>query len=1057
MKMFKIIQVESFLLSTLMVFIMIFNLSFGNDWENQKILGRNKENPHATIKSFPNIELALKGERFESPFYKSLNGLWKFHWVPKPADRPKDFFKTNYDVSDWDDIVVPSNWQLEGYGVPIYVNIPYAFGKPNPPYIPHDNNPVGSYKRKFTLPQSWKGRQVFIHFDGVESAFYIWVNGKKVGYSQGSRTPAEFNITKYLKDGENDLAVEVYRYSDGSYLECQDFWRLSGIFRNVYLFSTAPQHIFDYRVITDLDKHYKDANLKVEVQVRNFASKTKTCQIEVELLDAQNKPIMEKLKKSLKVKGKGKLNSVIFNQFVKNPLKWSAEAPNLYTLLLTLKDEKGKILEVVPAKVGFREVEIKNGQLLVNGVPILIKGVDRHEHDPDLGHTTTIESMIRDIRLMKQHNINTVRTSHYPDVPEWYDLCDIFGIYLIDEANIESHGMGYKPDRTLGNNPEWMEAHLDRTRRMVERDKNHPSVIIWSLGNEAGDGVNFVATYNWIKKHDRTRPVQYERAELKPHTDIYCPMYARVHQIIKYAESNPERPLILCEYAHAMGNSVGNLFKYWDAIEKYPALQGGCIWDWVDQGIRRKTPDGKEYFAYGGDFGPPGTPSDDNFCMNGLVAADRTPHPSLYEVKKIYQYIKIKPVNLDEGKIRIENHYAFIPLDFVQGFWTLKADDCIIQQGQLPLLKIKPEESFDYTVPIKKPELEPGVEYWLEISFRLRENTLWAEVGHEVAWEQFKMPWVAEKTVLSTTEMPSLKLVKKNDQVVLYGDDFALTFDLQKGTMSSFIFRGTELIRRGLQPDFWRAPTDNDRGNKMPKRCAVWREAGKHWQIKDKKVEQISPQEVIIQFNGEIPEIEAAYNVKYSCYGSGDVVVDINYQTDKDNLPEMPKFGMQMEMPPGFEIFTWYGRGPQETYWDRKLGARVGLYRGTVDEQFVDYSEPQENGNKTDVRWVSLTNKYGVGLLAVGMPLLSVTAKHYTTKDLETHKYSYQMKRKDFVTLNLDYKQMGVGGDNSWGAKPHPEFMLTEKSYSYQFRLKPFAENENRAMTLSKYIIKKSK
>lgn len=576
-----------------------------HDWEDHRIIGRNKEPAHCTLMPFSNKMAALKGDRDGSPFFRLLNGSWRFHWVNKPADRPVEFYRPDYDVSGWDKIPVPSNWQMHGYGRPIYTNIRYPFPA-NPPHIPNEYNPVGSYRREFTIPANWKARQTFLHFDGVESAFYLWVNGEKVGYSQGSRTPAEFNITGYLRPGQNVLAVEVYRFSDGSYLEDQDFWRLSGIFRDVYLFSTTDLHIRDFWICTELNEQYRNVALKVTTKIKNYSQQPiENYAIELDLFNNEGVPISPKPLISFKMGdiAAGKESFSNFYTYIINPKKWSAELPNLYRALLTLKDEQGGIVEVVSCDVGFREVEIKNGQLTVNGKAIMVRGVNRHEHDPDTGHYVSVESMIRDIRLVKQSNINTVRASHYVNDPKWYELCDKYGLYVIDEANIESHGMGYKPKKTLGNKPEWKKAHLDRTIRMVERNKNHPSVIIWSLGNEAGDGVNFKATSDWIHQHDPTRPVHYEQAKEKPHTDIVCPMYASIGRIVKYAKSNPSRPLILCEYAHAMGNSVGNLQDYWDAIEAYPHLQGGCIWDWVDQGLRKRTPDGREFWAYGGDYG----------------------------------------------------------------------------------------------------------------------------------------------------------------------------------------------------------------------------------------------------------------------------------------------------------------------------------------------------------------------------------------------------------------------------------------------------------------------
>jgi len=719
------------------------------DWENPEIVGRNKELPHVTLMLYPEIKSAIKGEVSSSPFFLSLNGLWKFHWVKKPEERPLDFYQVEFDDSGWRKIPVPSNWQMFGYGIPIYTNIKYPFGKADPPHIPHDNNPVGSYRLRFKVPHTWHGRQVFLHFDGVESAFYLWVNGKKVGYNQGSRTPAEFNITPYLKKNENLLAVEVFRWSDGSYLEDQDFWRLSGIFRDVYLFSTDNLHIRDFWAIADLDENYRDGELKVNVKIVNHGRKSLPVKVEAQLLDSEEKPLIKPITWEGRIERSSEI-SLDLKQSVKNPKKWSAEDPNLYTLLLSLKKESGETIEVIPCKVGFRKVEIKGGQLLLNGVPILIKGVNRHEHDPDTGHTISVESMIHDIKLMKRFNINAVRTSHYPNDPKWYDLCDKYGLYLVDEANIESHGIGYKPEKTLGNKPEWKKAHMDRTKRMVERDKNHPSVIIWSLGNEGGDGINFEATSAWIHERDPTRPVHYERAEERPHTDIICPMYPYPNRVYKYAVKELKRPFIMCEYAHAMGNSVGDLSAYWYLIYRYKHLQGGFIWDWVDQGLRKKVPEkkarpegieakddrDKDYFwAYGGDFGPPDTPSDGNFCMNGLVAPDRFPHPSLYEVRKVYQYIQIEPLDLEEGKVKILNRYDFTNLRDFEGLWTLKANEMVISRGRLPVLNIPPGKSEEIKIPFEKPSLEPGREYWLDISFRLYRPTLWAKRGHEIAWE----------------------------------------------------------------------------------------------------------------------------------------------------------------------------------------------------------------------------------------------------------------------------------------------------------------------------------
>ncbi len=1020
----------------------------GYDWENPQIVHRNREDPHATLSMYPDIKTALDGDRWSSPFFQSLNGAWKFQWVKKPEERPKDFYDEDFDDSRWKSIPVPSNWQLQGYGIPIYTNSQYPFERTDPPRIPHDNNPVGSYRRWFDLPEDWGGHKVFVHFDGVESAFYLWINGQKVGYSQGSRTPAEFDITSCVQEGKNLIAVEVYRWSDGSYLEDQDFWRLSGIFRDVYLFSTPDLHVRDFWLVTDLDEEYRDCELNLDVEVMNYSQRKQAFQVEARLLDAEQRPVLDSMRTEGTVDGQKEV-SVTLKETVRNPKKWSAEVPHLYTLLISLYDESGKTAEVIPCRVGFREVEIEGGQLLLNGVPVLIKGVNRHEHDPDTGHTLSVESMIRDIELMKQFNINTVRTSHYPNDPRWYDLCDRYGLYLIDEANIESHGMGYEPERTLGNNPEWEKAHLDRTIRMVERDKNHPSIIIWSLGNEAGDGVNFEATSAWIHRRDPTRPVHYERAEERPHTDIICPMYPYPNRVWQYALRDLKRPFIMCEYAHAMGNSVGDLAAYWRLIYRHKHLQGGCIWDWVDQGLRKEVPaeavgedkarrQQKEYFwAYGGDFGPPETPSSGNFCMNGLVASDRTPHPSLYEVKKVYQYIKVEPVDLGTGKVRVVNRYDFIDLSAFEGFWTLKANDKIIEEGRLPELDISPGKTQDLLIPLKKPAVVRGEEYWLDVSFRLKEDASWAKKGHEVAWDQFQLPWKAEAgPEIPLSSLPELKTEERTNSFLFQGQDFELIFSRQKAIITSFNYKGQNLIQAGPEPDFWRAPIDNDIGNGMPERCAVWRDAGRDRIIEAVHLERLSPQAAKITVNSLLKANDSPYTTQITVLGNGELIVEGSF-TPIGDLPELPRFGMTMTLPEGLEAMTWYGRGPHETYWDRKSGARIGVFRGSVDEQFVDYSQPQENGNKTEVRWVSLTNDDGIGLLALGRPLFSISAHHYTTSDLDEAEHTYEMTRRPTIYVHLDYKQTGVGGDNSWRALPHPWCTLYAQSYSYSYRLRP--------------------
>jgi len=1034
------------ILSIIVLGGLILPLKAENDWENPEMICRNKEDAHATLIPYTKVSTAIKGNRFASKYIYMLNGKWNFNWAATPEDRPKDFYKNNYDVSKWNDITVPLNWQLAGYGKPYYVNIPYVFKK-NPPKIDHNINSVGSYRRDFKVPDNWDNRQIFLHFAGVESAFYLWINGKKVGYSQGSRTPAEFNITKYLKKGINNLAVEVYRFSDGSYLECQDFWRLSGIFRDVYLFSTPPIHIRDFEVQTILDDKYKDAELKILAKVNNLGTDDyKNLQIEAALLNASGKVVVssEKLNAHNEYLPPTAEATFILKTKIKDPLKWSAEKPNLYTLILTLKDEDGKTIEIESTKVGFRKVEIKNGLLMVNGQPILIKGVNRHEHDPDTGHYISKESMLNDIFLMKSNNINTVRTCHYPDDPLWYELCDEYGLYLIDEANIESHGMGYIPDETLANKPEWKNAHLDRIVSMVERDKNHPSVIIWSMGNEAGDGTNFQAASDWIHHRDPSRPVHYERAGMRPHVDIISPMYSHLPKLIEYAENNHDRPLILCEYAHAMGNSLGNFQDYWDVIEKYDVLQGGSIWDWVDQGLRKKTADGREFWAYGGDYGE--DKSDYNFCINGVVLPDRGETPKLAEVKKVYQNIGVKNIDSDKGRIKIINKYFFTNLNEFTPHWALLENGSVIQKGTLKPVNIEPQRSKKILIPLKSFKLTTGNEYFLNIAFRLSEDTPWAKKGYVIAREQVKLPNNLSVTPIDISSLPALKIDENDNIVTISGDKFELKFDKKSGLLTSYKFNNTELIKNGPVPNFWRAPTDNDFGNRMPKRCKDWRISSDKRKLKSFDVKKLTDNAVNVMVNYSFPA-PAVYKISYTVYGNGEIKIDNFLMPFENDLPELPRLGLKMEMPKGFEKLSFYGRGPHENYWDRKTSAFVGLYKSTVDEQYVPYVSPQENGYKTDVRWFSLLNDQGVGLMVAGNPLICFSALHYTIDDLTQKKrgtkHPTDLQRKNFISLNIDYKQTGVGGDNSWGAMTLDKYTLFFKKYTYSLRLIPIKKDGN--------------
>ncbi|ARN56936.1 glycoside hydrolase family 2 TIM barrel-domain containing protein [Sedimentisphaera salicampi] len=1022
------------------------------DWQNQKVFSVNKEKPHSIMTPFKNRYEAMYMSPEKAMYTKSLNGLWRFNWAGNPSERPENFYKLAYDVSGWDFIKVPSNWQLEGYGTPLYSNVTYPFKK-NPPYVMgepdkkytnyENRNPVGSYRRTFTVPKGWQDKKVIVCFDGVDSAFYLWVNGEKIGYSQGSRTPAEFDITKHLEAGENVIAAEVYRYCDGSYIEDQDFWRLSGIFRDVKIYALPLVHISDFWAKPDLCEEYKDAKLNVNVDVANeLGRKAEKATVSPMLFDEEGQMVWSA---SLTIEDITK-NGTSFNFTgeLENPKKWTAETPNLYNLIIELEDEKGEVLQAVRCNVGFREIEIKGGQLCVNGQPIYVKGVNRHEHDPHTGHYVSEESMIQDIKLMKQYNINTVRTSHYPNCPQWYDLCDKYGLYVIDEANIESHGMHYGKD-SLAKDPSWGPAHMDRIKSMLERTKNHPSVIIWSMGNEAGDGVNFKKASAWIKQRDDSRPVHYEQAHQKPHTDIVCPMYARIHQLKEYAENHSDRPLIMCEYAHAMGNSVGNLQDYWDTIESYDVLQGGSIWDWVDQGLYKETEDGEPFWAYGGDYGD--YPNDKNFCCNGLVLPDRKPHPHVFEVKKVYQNIKVKEKDADKGIFTVHNKYCFRNLaDFVNAEFAVTEDGKKIAGGEIELKDIPAQSSADIDLPLEKIKMAPAKEYMAKISFKLKSDLSWADKGYEIAWDQFSLKsgsYMAE----DSEEFPEIEIAETDDEIHFSSDKFKAVFSKQNGSLTEYTAGGMKVLQGPLEPNFWRVPTDNDGGcnaggSKMPERLGIWKDAGKNRKLESITYAKLSETKFRVSADWNLPVKNIKLSARYFIYGSGDIIVDANLSRSNQNIPNIPRIGMQVKIKDCLENMTWYGRGPWETYWDRKTGMPIGIHTENVTKPEHEYIRPQENGNKTDVRWAAMTNKSGKGIMVLGMPELSVSAWRYSMQDLadaSEEGHPYALPDRDFITLNIDYKQMGVGGDNSWGARTHPEYTLPGgNGYSYRFCIRPF-------------------
>jgi beta-galactosidase len=1036
----------------IVVIMVTVSISFGqvstNYWENHSVFNVNKEDPHATLFPFESIENALNGENNLSQYYYSLNGVWKFNWVRKPSDRPTHFFEEEYNYSDWDDIKVPSNWEVEGYGHPIYLDERYPF-EPNWPNVPHDYNPVGTYVRTFTIPNTWIDREIFIHLGAVKSAMYLWINGKEVGYSQGSKTPAEFNITEYVKNGTNKVALQVFRWSDATYLEAQDMLRVSGIERDVYLFSTPKIHVYDFFAKPSLDENYFNGELELDLSIRNYLDKKwGNLSVEVKLLDDQNemKLVYSDIKKLSIIDTETNLN---FKSNITKPNKWTAETPNLYTLLINLKNEDGRILEVISDKIGFRTVEIKNGTLLVNGKYIYIKGVDRHETHSLTGHVITKETMLKDIELMKQHNINAVRSSHYPNNPLWYDLTDKYGLYVIDEANVEAHPLAISEETQIGNEESWIPAHLDRTQRMLERDKNHPSIIIWSLGNEGGHGKVFETTYKWIKQRDPSRPIQYEPAKLEYYTDIYCPMYASIEKLENYALSDPKKPLIMIEYAHAMGNSVGNLQDYWDVIEKYPALQGGFIWDWVDQALEYKDENGKPYLAYGHDYHPD-LPTDGNFLNNGLVDPYRQPHPHLNEVKKVYQPIKFDWDN-EKQNLKLTNKNYFAEFENVRLRWTLFRDGLNVKQDSMDI-KITPQESITLSLPLNS--FESNGEYILLAEVLTNEEIGLIKADHEIAFEQFIL-----KANKSTTPLSSfgtdLQINNEGSNFVIENDLIKILLDQVSGEIKLWSFNDELITQSAIRPNFWRPPTDNDLGNGMQKWAEIW----KHSSIEIKA--NLLKEPIIINNRVEFsllylfPKEIAKLTINYIVSNSGELQVEYQFKPLKEDLPKIPRIGLSLVLPNNFSTVSWYGRGPHETYWDRKTSGKIGIYSGLVEDQFHRYPRPQETGNKSDVRWMKVeSDKISLSVQSTDNQLLNCSSWPFETNELDfvagkdggesasglvpiTAKHGADIRIGEIVQWNIDHLQMGVGGDTSWGRLVHDEYTIPAKEYHYSFIIQP--------------------
>ena len=1000
------------------------------EWRNPEINAVNRAPMHTNYFAFENADAAKKANKKQSTNYMTLNGTWKFNWVKDADSRPTDFWKTGFNDKGWDDLQVPAVWELNGYGDPIYVNVGYAWRNQfqnNPPEVPTENNHVGSYRREIVVPASWNGKDIIAHFGSVTSNMYLWVNGRYVGYSEDSKLEAEFDLTPYLKPGQKNLiAFQVFRWCDGSYLEDQDFFRYSGVGRDCYLYARNKKRIQDIRVTPDLDAAYQNGSLSINLDLKGSGK------VDLELVDTQGKQVATATA--------NKSGLVTMN--VENPKKWSAETPYLYTLRASMQGSN----EVIPVKVGFRKIELKGDQILVNGKAVLFKGADRHEMDPDGGYVVSPERMLQDIQIMKQFNLNAVRTCHYPDDNLWYDLCDQYGIYVVAEANIESHGMGYG-DKTLAKNPSYKKAHLERNQRNVQRGFNHPSIIFWSLGNEAGDGPNFEQCYKWIKAEDPSRACQYEQARQKEHTDIFCPMYYDYNGMEKYGQrTDATKPLIQCEYAHAMGNSQGGFKEYWDLIRKYPNLQGGFIWDFVDQSCRWKGKDGVMIYAYGGDFNRFDA-SDNNFCDNGLISPDRVPNPHMYEVGYFYQNIWTTPADLSKGEVNVFNENFFRDLSAYYMEWQVLKDGKIIRTGRVDDLKIAPQETAKITLNIGKTCT--CKEWLLNVSYKLKNREGLLPAGFTVAKNQltlndYKAPSMDLKNVETTNVATVVPQIIDNQYhyLIVKGNNFVAEFNKQNGYLSKYAVDGTEMLKEGaaLTPNFWRAPTDNDMGAGLQNKYAAWKNPGLKLVSLNSKTEN---DQIVVNAEYDMKNVSAKLYLTYVINNEGAIKVTQKMTADKNaTVSPMFRFGMQMQMPKCFETVEYYGRGPVENYSDRNHSTDLGIYRQSVDEQFYSYIRPQETGTKTDIRWWKQLNAGGNGLKVVGDAPFSASALHYTICSLDDgeqkdQRHSPEVQKADLTNLIIDKAQMGLGCVNSWGALPLPQYMLPYGDYEFTFILTP--------------------
>ncbi|MDQ6419769.1 glycoside hydrolase family 2 TIM barrel-domain containing protein [Paenibacillus sp. LHD-117] len=1039
------------------------------DWQRLDVLERGREAGRTYFVPYSDKPSAMSYDRGMSPWFRLLNGAWKFHYAASPQLAPEHFHLDGYDTGTWADIQVPGHWQMQGYGSPHYTDLYYPFPI-DPPRVPNDN-PTGCYRREFKLPAAWLSRKVTLRFEGVDSAFHVWVNGEFAGYSQGSRLPSEFDITPYLREGSNSLSVKVYQWSDGSYIEDQDMWWLSGIFRDVSLIAHPRVHIRDFTVRTELSRETGEAMLSVDAEIASLESAyssadgesgaSKDAQrgdyrleyalIEVpsgkEILVREGAPFQAAI-------GEGGISHTNEKITVVSPRQWSAEEPNLYMLLLTLKDAAGATVEVVPCRVGFRQVEVSGGLMRVNGVPITLKGVNRHDHHPELGRYVPYEIMKQDILMMKRHNINAVRTAHYPNDPRFYDLCDEYGLYVMDEADLECHGVELvdKPDM-LSDDPAWEAAYVDRVARMVQRDKNHPSIIMWSLGNESGFGCNQRAMSAWVKANDPTRLVHYEGDREAEVCDVYSTMYSSVEKITGFGQrAELDKPHILCEYAHAMGNGPGGLHEYEEAFRAHDRLQGGFIWEWIDHGLLTKREDGTSFYAYGGDFGD--EPNNGNFCLDGLILPDRTPSPGLLEYKKTIEPVTVEAARLEGGELEIRNRFDFLTLAHVRLVWTVTVDGSVRDSGALDLPPIPAGATGIVSLPIAGNKHD---EAWLRVGFVLATDQPWAGSGHELAWEQWRLPVAAEQ------ERPSLiaapidvrgKLIREQSgtELRITGDRFSMTFDLPSASLTEWTFEGTSLLKAGPKLAFWRATIDNDMYV-----VKEWRKA--HLDRLTTRVDAWSVEErdgeLNVSFELRIapPVYDWGFRceVSYAIRGDGFVTLRAS-GTPEGKPPELlPRIGWRMELPGSLRNTVWYGRGPGESYSDSKRASAMGIYRSSVKELHFPYIFPQENGNRTDVRWTALHDDRGLGLMACGLPELNFGAHYYTTEDLDEARHRHELTERDFITLHLDWKQSGLGS-NSCGPGQLPPYRAVPEPFAFGIGLMPFHAEEVSPITLSKTL-----